>query len=94
LAENVEGRRTAAESEKEMTPAQCRQVRELLSLTHEQFADMADPSSSTVADFEAGRYVADCLSDALAVAPMASGVEFSTSDGAGAVIKLRKGSGS
>jgi transcriptional regulator with XRE-family HTH domain len=60
----------------EMTPAQCPAARELLGLTQEQLADMADLSASTVADFEAGRHVPDCLSDALQVTLLAAGVEF------------------
>jgi transcriptional regulator with XRE-family HTH domain len=59
-----------------MTPKQCRQTRELLGLTQEQLADMADLSGSTVADFEAGRPIADCLADALEVALEAAGAEF------------------
>jgi transcriptional regulator with XRE-family HTH domain len=59
-----------------MTPEQCRQARELLGLTQDQLADMADLSGSTVADFEAGKTIADCLADALEVALEAAGVEF------------------
>ncbi|MGJ0507739.1 MAG: helix-turn-helix domain-containing protein [Methylocystis sp.] len=47
-----------------MTPAQCREARELLGLTEDQLAEMADLSGLTVSDFEAGRGVADCLADA------------------------------
>jgi DNA-binding XRE family transcriptional regulator len=64
-----------------MTPAQCRQARELLGLSQEQLADMADLSSATVVDFEAGRSVADCLADALEVTLEAAGVNFSDQDG-------------
>lgn len=59
-----------------MTPAQSRVAREFLQLTQEQLADMADLSTSTVADFEAGHPVADCLVDALEVTLEAAGVEF------------------
>jgi transcriptional regulator with XRE-family HTH domain len=65
-----------------MTPSQCREARELLGLTREQLADMADLSSSTVADFEEGRSVADCLTDALQVTLEAAGVEFGGGPGA------------
>ena len=43
-------------------------------------ADKADLSASTVADFEAGRAVADCLVDALEVTLEAAGVEFDEHD--------------
>ncbi|MGJ0509534.1 MAG: helix-turn-helix transcriptional regulator [Methylocystis sp.] len=71
-----------------MTPVQCREARELLGLTEEQLADMADLSGSTVADFEAGRGVADCLADALEVTLEAAGAEF-IADGGGAGVRLR-----
>jgi transcriptional regulator with XRE-family HTH domain len=74
----------------EMTPAQCRVARNLLRLTQEQLADMADLSSSTVADFEGGREVADCLSDALAVTLLAAGAEFFTEHGESPGVRLRK----
>ena len=73
-----------------MTPAQCRQARELLALTQEQLADMADLSSSTVADFEEGRGVAECLSDAIAVTLLAAGAEFITGNGEAPGVRLRK----
>lgn len=70
-----------------MTPDQCREARELLGLTRERLADLADLSEWTVVDFEAGRNVADCLADALEVTLLAAGVEFA--DGAG--VRLREG---
>jgi len=72
-----------------MTPDQCRDARELLRLTQEQFADMADLSVLTVADFEAGRHVADCLADALEVTLLAAGIEFIDQIGAGPGVRLR-----
>jgi transcriptional regulator with XRE-family HTH domain len=73
-----------------MTPAQCREARERLDLTQEQLADMADLSSATVADFEAGRSVADCLVDALQATLEAAGVEFIAENGGGAGVRLKK----
>jgi hypothetical protein len=55
----------------------------------EDLADMADLSSSTVADFEAGRSVADCLADALEVTLEAAGMDFFMENGV-AVVRLRK----
>jgi DNA-binding XRE family transcriptional regulator len=73
-----------------VTPQQCRDVRDLLGLTRERLADMADLSEWTVTDFEAGRDVADCLADALEVTLLAAGVEFSE----GASVRLRDDEGS
>jgi predicted transcriptional regulator len=73
-----------------MTPAQCREARKLLALTQEQPADMADLSSSTVADFEDGRGVADCLSDSLMVTLLAAGAEFIAENGEAAGMRLRQ----
>jgi predicted transcriptional regulator len=73
-----------------MTPAQCRQPRELLALTQEQLADMADLSGSTVADFEVGHLAAACLSDALEVTLLAAGAEFIAENGEGPGVRLRK----
>lgn len=72
-----------------MTPAQSREARELLQLTQEQLADMADLSSSTVANFEAGYLVADCLVDALEVTLEAAGVEFIPESGGGSGVRLK-----
>jgi transcriptional regulator with XRE-family HTH domain len=69
-----------------MTPAQCREARGLLGLTQEELADMANLSEATVANFEAGNPVADCLTDALQVTFLAAGIDFILdSDGRGGV---------
>lgn len=52
--------------------------------------DIADLSSSTVADFEAGQSVADCLIDALEVTLVSAGIEFIPENGGGAGVRLRK----
>jgi transcriptional regulator with XRE-family HTH domain len=72
-----------------MTPSQCREARARLDLTLDQRADMADLSRSTVADFEAGRSVADCLVDALEVTLEAAGVEFIPENGEGPGVRLK-----
>lgn len=51
---------------------------------------MADLSSSTVANFEEERDVADCLSDALAVTLLAAGAEFIAGNGEAPGARLRK----
>jgi predicted transcriptional regulator len=73
-----------------MTPKQCREARDLLAITPEYLADMADLSDSTVVAFEAGSVVPDCLSDALEVTLLAAGVEFREDGG----VRLREGLGS
>lgn len=72
-----------------MTPGQCREARELLQLTQEQLADMADLNSSAVAEFEAERPVADCLVDAMQVTLEVIGVEFISQNGHGPSVRLR-----
>jgi hypothetical protein len=51
---------------------------------------MADLSSSTVADFEEGRDVPNCLSDTLAVTLLAAGAEFIAENSEAPGVKLRK----
>jgi hypothetical protein len=69
----------------DMTPAESRAARELLGLTQEQLADMADLGLSTVQDFELGHPVHDCLVATIQVALEAAGVEFT-----GGALRLRK----
>jgi transcriptional regulator with XRE-family HTH domain len=69
-----------------MTPAKSRAARELLGLTQEQLAEMADLSLSTVQDLELGQPVHDCLVATIQVALEAAGIEFDSEDG----IRLRK----
>jgi transcriptional regulator with XRE-family HTH domain len=69
-----------------MTPAQSRAARELLGLTQEQLADMANLSLSTIQDFELGRPVHSCLAATIRVAHEALGVDFMSGDN----IRLRK----
>jgi DNA-binding XRE family transcriptional regulator len=59
-----------------MTPSQCRDARALLSLTQIALADMANLSEATIKDFESGKPVADCLTDALQVTLLAAGIDF------------------
>lgn len=69
-----------------MTPAQSRAARELLGLTQEQLADVADLSFSTIQDFELERPVHSCLVATIRVALEALGVEFMCGDR----VRLRK----
>jgi transcriptional regulator with XRE-family HTH domain len=69
-----------------MTPVKSRAARELLGLSQEQLAEMADLSLSTVQDLELGRPLHDCLVATIQVALEAAGVDFAGGDG----IRLRK----
>lgn len=64
-----------------MTPAQSRAARELLGLTQEQLAEMADLSLSTVQDLELGLPAHDCLVATIQVALEAAGIDFAGGDG-------------
>ncbi|WP_363348857.1 helix-turn-helix transcriptional regulator [Methylocystis echinoides] len=64
-----------------MIPAQSRAARELLGLTQEHLADMADLSLSTIQEFENGRSVDECLVATIEVALEAAGVEFRDDNG-------------
>lgn len=75
-----------------MTPAQARTARELLGLTRERLAEMADVSVSTIADFETSRRsVSDGLLASIEVALEAAGIEFIPEHGRGSGVRLRKG---
>jgi DNA-binding XRE family transcriptional regulator len=69
-----------------MHPAELRAARELLGLTQEQLADMADLSLSTIQDFELGRAIQSCLVATIRVALEAAGIEFAC----GESVRLRK----
>lgn len=73
-----------------MTPAQVRTARELLGLTQEQLADMADLSLSTVRDFELGRPVHSCLVATVQVALEAARAQFTPVDASGRGVELRR----
>ncbi|RTL88099.1 MAG: XRE family transcriptional regulator [Hyphomicrobiales bacterium] len=73
-----------------MIPSQCIAARELLRLSQEQLADMADLSISTIDDFEQGRPVPDCLVATIQVALEAAGVEFIPESGGRPGVHLMK----
>lgn len=64
-----------------MTPAQSRAARELLGLTQEHLADMADLSLSTIQDFELGNQIDGSLVATIEVALEAVGIEFRDDNG-------------
>lgn len=74
-----------------MSPAQTRTARELLGLTEQQLADMADLSLSTILDFERGRPVHDGLVATIQVALEAAGVDFIPEKDSRRGVRLRKG---
>lgn len=69
-----------------MTPTKSRAARELLGLSQEQLADMADLSLSTIQDFELGLPVHDCLVATIQVALESAGIEFAGDE----TLRLRK----
>jgi transcriptional regulator with XRE-family HTH domain len=73
-----------------MTPAESRAARELLRLSQEQLADMADLSLSTIQEFELGRAVHGCLVATIRVTFEAAGVEFIAENGGGPRVRLRE----
>lgn len=75
----------------EMTPAQSRAARGLISMTQTELAKAADLGQSTVIDFERKRrVVSDQAIAAIRAALEAAGVEFIAENGGGAGVRLRK----
>lgn len=75
----------------EMTPAQSRAARGLVSMTQTELANAADLGQSTVIDFERERrVVSDSSIAAIRAALEAAGVEFIEENGGGPGVRLRK----
>jgi DNA-binding XRE family transcriptional regulator len=73
-----------------MTPAKSRAARNLLGLTQERLADMADLSVWTIQEFELGRPIQSGLIETIHVALEAAGVIFVEESGEGPGVRLRE----
>ena len=74
----------------ELTAAQCRAARALLSISQQELADASAVSKRTIAAFELGGNVLPAMRAALQGALEAAGVEFIPENGGGAGVRLKK----
>ncbi len=74
-----------------MTPEKSRAARDVLGLTQERLAEMADLSLSTIKEFERGHTIDRGLIETIHVALEAAGVEFVRENDDGPGVRLRMG---
>lgn len=74
-----------------MIPEQSRAAREILGLTQESLAEMADLSESTIDGFEQGtRYIPEGVVASIQVVLETAGIEFIAENGGGPGVRPRK----
>lgn len=87
---NAPGKEAGGGETGKMTSAESRAARNLLGLTQERLADMADLSLSTIQEFELGRPIHSGLIETIHVALESAGVEFVLENGGGSGVRLKK----